>query len=103
MPHDADLSILRYIASTLLPTAKEAIVDDEMFFLYGSFGDFDIEAWMELTNFQRQDIGKTMRQYMSALCAFLSVYKCSFFRDWEAAAGGSLATEDGGSCKGQQT
>lgn len=84
MPCDADLSIMRFVASTLLPNAKEAIVDDEMLFLYGSFDDFNIEAWMKLSDNQRHVVGLAIGRYASALCAFLSTYKCRFYRLWEA-------------------
>lgn len=91
MPRDADLSTLRFVANTLLPMAKEAIVDDEMFFLYGRFDDFNIEAWMELSDYQRRVVGLAIGQYASALYAFLSTYKCRFYRLWEASR--SLVTD----------
>lgn len=100
MPHDADLTTLRFIASQLLPTTRETIVDDEMFFLYGSLEDFDVKAWTDLSKYQRRFIGKAMAQYMSALCALLSMYKCSFYRDWEARR--SLAMENGGPGSAEQ-
>lgn len=101
MPRDADLSILRFVASKLLPIAKEAIVDDEMFFLYGSFDDFNIEAWMELSDYQRRVVGLAIGQYASALYAFLSTYKCRFYRLWEASR--SLATDNSSSGSKYQT
>lgn len=82
MPRGADMSTVRLIAYTLLPTGIEIVVDDEVVFLYANLEEFDMVAYQALSETQRQIVAAAVRRYRVVLRAFLSIYTCRGYRLW---------------------
>ncbi|KAJ4401754.1 hypothetical protein N0V82_010842 [Gnomoniopsis sp. IMI 355080] len=84
MPYGADPSTTRFVANTLLPTAREVTVDDEVVFIYGCLEDFNGDLWATFNEGKREIVAMALMEYHCALRKFLAVYKCRFYRLWDS-------------------